>query len=190
MTNNDPYPYDNVFNGIQKLFKAERLQNGIIYISHGAQFSRAGVVGAWFIMLSLLTISIVMAVHNQFVITVLTLIPVVLILAYVMDYQGVEFDTNNKQVRNYRSYLGYKMGDWYDLEKFNQLTINQETVSEYIHDVGNRNYVTHHFYFLYLVNNENNLSIKLYEDRSITKMKLIAIKFSEISGLTFFDKNS
>lgn len=109
-----------------------------------------------------------------------------------MDYQGVEFDFKNGKVRNYKSFLGIRFGYWYILKNFTRIKIYQDSLS--INRAmgsassSSRAFDTHHYYGLYLIDDDGNPLIKLYEDESVTKVKILAAKFSKISELEFIEK--
>lgn len=177
---------------IETLLQPQKLPNGILRVKHGAQFSRFGSVAGWFVTMVLLIIAIVFNVQGILFASFPIYIACVLILAFVLDYQGIELNVALGKIRTYRSFLGYRYGKWYSLEQFTQIKILEDNIFEERalgSEAGSsRAYDNHKYYGAYLLNNDRNCFIKLFENESITKSRLFAGKFAEISGLMYDDR--
>lgn len=179
---------------INSYLKPKKLPNGIVRISHGAQFSRSGAIAGWFLMLILLIIGIVSLLNGGIIISIVLFFICSIIVAYIMDFKGIEIDTNNGKIRNYDSFMGHRSGVWYLLENFNQLKIYEDTFLEKRElDSGStyssaNSYDTHRFYTLALLNDDQNRFIKLFEDQSVTIVRIFAAKFAKVSELTLIEK--
>ncbi|GEM_PF-2814400 len=174
---------------VKTFLKHSELSNGIIRVSHGAQFSRGGMIGGWFLMMFILLVSVVFIIQDMLFYALPLILICIPIAAYIADYRGIEIDTNNGKVRSYESFLGYRMGSWYYLKNFNRLKISTDTILEkraLSVDATHRSstaYDSHRFYTLYLVNDDSDRFIKIYENQSITRVKNFADKFAGMSEL-------
>ncbi len=174
--------------------KPKKMSNGIVRVSQGAQFSRIGAVAGWFIMMFLLLIAIVLIVQGMFLSSIPIFLICFLMIVYIMDYQGIEIHPSKGKIRSYTSFLGAHFGDWYLVENFNRLIIYQDTLlqsrmmnsgSTY---AANHSFDTNRFYVLYMISDDGNQLIKLYEDESVTKVKIAGANFSSVSELELVEQ--
>mgnify|MGYP000013900262 CR=1 FL=1 len=178
---------DRIQKALTYYFKTKRLPNGVIRLSHGANFSKAGSIFAFFLTLFFILISIVYIIHGYYVFCVISLPICTLLIAYILNLEGIEIDTNDGKIRNYKSFLGVRSGDWMDIKNFNQLRICQDSILERRRiDRGStyssfRSFDNHKFYTLYLVDMSEKHFIKLNEDESVTRVRVLANKFSQLS---------
>lgn len=162
---------------------------GLFRLSHGAQFSNPGGPYGFIVLLFLIVAAIVMLFQGAYIVGLILLPVCAFVVGYVMDNQGIEVDTKNGKVRNYRSFLGLRSGDWIDLNRFNQLHICQDSILEKRTMPGGSTYSSsrkfdqHDFYTLYLTDSNEEHFIKLREEESVARVKMIASKFSELSKL-------
>ena len=108
----DNYPYNKLIEAVDRFLKPKRSSSGIIRVSHGAQFSIGGAIGGWFFMMFLLLIAIVLIIQDLFLFSIPIILFCPFIVAYIMDFQGIEFDPKNGKIRNYDSFMGYRSGVW------------------------------------------------------------------------------
>jgi hypothetical protein len=180
---------------ISKFFKVKNLVNGVIRVSHGAQFSNSGSIFGFFLTLFLILIAIVFIIQGSYTISLIICLICPIIIGYILDFQGMEIDTVNVRIRNYRSFLGFRSGQWLNLNDFNKLMIYHDSILEKRSMDGGSNYSssrifdTHNFYTLYLVDYNEKHHIKLHEDESITRIRIFATKFSELSKLHYYYNN-
>lgn len=174
---------------IETLLLPQQASDGILRVKHGAQFSRFGGVAGWFLALALLIIAIVSNVHGALFVAIPLYVFCFLIIALIADYQGIELNMNERKIRSYRSFLGYRSGEWHSQEKFTHIKILEDNIFEeraLRSEVGYfRRFDNHKYYGAYLVDKDRNNFIKLYENESVTKTRLFAGKFAEISGLNY-----
>ncbi|MFK7787410.1 MAG: hypothetical protein AB8B56_19960 [Crocinitomicaceae bacterium] len=170
-------------------FRMKQASSTLFRLSHGAQFSNPGGPYGFIVLLFLIVIAIVMFFQGSYVIGLVLLPICAFVVGFVMDTQGIEVDTQNGKVRNYRSFLGIRSGDWQDLNLFNQLHICQDSILEKRTMSGgstyssSRKYDQHNFYTLYLTDAKEKHFIKLREEESVARIKMIASKFSELTKL-------
>ena len=174
--------------------KPEKLSNGIVRVAQGAQFSRIGAVAGWFIMMFLLLIAIVLIVQGMFPLSIPIFLICFLMIVYIMDYRGIEVHPTKGKIRSYKSFLGAHFGDWYFLENFNRLIIYEDTLLQSrILNSGStyatsRSFDTNRFYVLYMISDDGDQLIKLYEDESVTKVKIAGANFSSVSELELVEQ--
>jgi hypothetical protein len=180
---------DRIVQAITENFEVKNLKHGLLRLSHGAQLSNAGSVFGFFLTLFLLIIPAVEIVQGSYVASVYILPLCVLIVAYILDYRGVEIDTQKGKVRSYKSFLGFRSGEWFNTDYFNQLRICQDSILEGRTLGGgstyssSRSFDTHKFYTLYLVDGNERHFIKLHEEESVTRVRILGSRVSERSRI-------
>lgn len=176
----------------EQLFKTKADAKGILKVSRGAQFGNSGGV-ALFMLVVLLLIGVGVSLVNGLVFIACVLAGLsVLLIGYILDIQGFEIDLKSKRIRNYHSFLGARTGAWLHLEGFKVVKVYQENLVEgramqsgYSY---RRQYDTHHYYTLVLLNPESGKIIELYEGTSYVRTMAYAKKLADLAGLTFIDK--
>ncbi len=113
-----------------EFFKLKQAKTGLVRLSHGAQFSNVGSTLGFIGSLFLLLAGVVFIIQGAYLISVIMLLICIAVLGYVLDFQGIEIDTDKGNIRNYRSFLGLRSGDWHNINNFNQLQICQDSVLE------------------------------------------------------------
>ena len=53
----------------------------------------------------------------------------IVLLPIFLDYQGIQFDLSNQNIRAYKSYFGLKRGKWVSLQGFNEVALKWERLS-------------------------------------------------------------
>ena len=48
---------------------------------------------------------------------------IILAMPIFLDYQGIEIDLENGRVRKYKSYLGWRRGEWISLDPFDEIEL-------------------------------------------------------------------
>lgn len=186
--------YQNLNTAIGRFLKPKIKNSGIVRVTHGAQFSRKGAVFGWFLLMFFLIVGVLMFVQGFLLNGILIFFLCGILVTYILDYKGIEFDFKNGKVRKYNSYMGFRSGCWYFLKNFNYLKIYEDSILE--KRALNRgttygsfnSYDTHRFYSLFLINDIEDCFIKLYENESVTRVKILAVNFAEISGLEYIEK--
>ena len=177
---------------VETLLQPLQFPDGLLRVKHGAQFSRFGGVAGWFVALALLIIAIVWNVQGALFVAFPLYAVCFLIIAFIADYQGIELNKIDGKIRSYRSFLGYHYGEWQLLEKFTHIKIREDNMYEERvlgSEAGSsRRFDNHKYYGAYLVDKDRNNFIKLYENESVTKTRLFAGKFAEISGLHYDER--
>ena len=188
MNNNHPSRKQKV---LVQFFRMKSAGTALVRLSHGAQFSNAGSTLGFIVSLFLVLGGIVSIVQGAFIVALILFLACAGVLGYVLDFQGIEMNTTKGNVRNYRSFLGLRSGDWHNLNDFNHLRICQDAILEKRTSAGGTTYSSsksfdrHNFYTLYLVDKKEERFIKLREEESVAKIKMIASKFSELSKVPF-----
>lgn len=179
---------------IETLLQPEKLPNGILRIKQGAQFSRFGAVAGWFFTMVLLITAIVFSVQGRLLMSAPLYLMCILIIAFILDLQGMELHPSNGTIRTYKSFLGYRSGRWHPVADFTHIRIFEDKIHEgRALSSGStynsyRSYDTHKFYGAYLVSRNKNAYIRLFEDESVTRAKIFAAKFAEISSLDYAER--
>jgi hypothetical protein len=174
---------------LTQIFKAKTVPHGIVRLSHGPQFSNAGSTFGFIFLLFLILIMVVSMVQGSYLMGLVLLPVCVCVVGYVLGYEGVEVDTRKMVIRQYRSFLGLRSGEWRSLTGFNSLRVCQDAILEKRSLDSGTSYATsrdfdrHVFYSLCIVNREEKLFIKLYEDENMLRISSIAENFSELSQL-------
>lgn len=185
---------NNTREAISTFFTFKEVGNGISRLSHGAQFSNIGSVVGFFVTIVLLIIAVLAIINESYVIAVLILPLCVVLVAYLMDFQGIEIDSKQSKIRNYRSFLGIRLGTWRNLAEFKELVISQDsllerrTLAASASYSSSRKYDTHRFYTLYLVDATRKNFIPLRQDDSVTRIRILAEKFSQFSQLSLHEQ--
>lgn len=175
-------------------FKLKSTGPGLHRISFGAQFSREANILAWCVTIFLLFVVGVSLFLGNYIISFLCVALAVPIIGYVLDIQGLEWNTNSHHVRAYESFLGYRTGTWMDLSDFDSLVIVQDgLMEERVLDKGtsyssSRSFDTHRFYTLCLLHKNRRTQIKLLENESITRIRQAAEAMASKTDLKLHDK--
>ncbi len=185
--------YQNLNTAIGRFLKPKIKNSGIVRVNHGAQFSRKGAVVGWFLLLFFLIVGVLMFVQGFLLNGIIIFFLCGIFVTYILDFKGIEFDFKNGKVRKYNSYMGFRSGRWHLLKNFKYLKIYEDSILEKRAldrgtTYGTFNiYDTHHFYTLFLISDIENCFIKLYENVSVSRVKILAENFAEISGLEYSD---
>lgn len=179
---------------INSLLRPKKIQSELIRIQHGAQFSKDGITFGWLLIVLLIIIAIFLIINGVVLISIPLILICIPIVAYFMDYQGIEIDSKKGKIRNYCSFLGKRTGKWHDLKDFNRLKIYQDSIIEgkmmatgSTYSSSRSDFDTHHFYALYIINDDGDQFVKLYEDESITRVRRFASRIVEMSDLVFIE---
>lgn len=181
----------NIQKALKTCFDTRITREGHIRISHGAQFSRVGAALSWFLMVFLILIVVALFINGYYLPAILLIVGCVLIAAYILDFQGAEFDMAHAKVRNYQSFLGVRSGEWHSLKELRNLKIIQESILEPRRMDGGtagsprRGHDTYFFYTLFLSGRDGKILIRLFEDENVVSVKQLATLFAEKAQLEF-----
>ncbi|MBN2610613.1 MAG: hypothetical protein JXB00_03575 [Bacteroidales bacterium] len=149
-----------------------------IRITKGPQFNLKGghILAVLFVTFLVLTISSLITAHLIF--TIVLLLISIILLNIVLDIQGIELDTKNKLIRNYRQILWIKFGKWSNLDDYRNVWLSQKNVviptSEYSDHIAD----TYHYYHVKLVDETHDREILLYEYRNYYKARTAALNIA------------
>ncbi len=159
----------------------------MIKVSRGPQFGKFGATFIFFISMFILILAVMSILENQLMNGFILIGVTIVLIGYLLDFRGFEIDFDNKRIRNYKSFLGLRYGDWFNLEEFNTLQIFNQNLLESrsigSSGYGGKEYDTHHFYTIILFNRKKDKMIPIYESNNYPKAMRFAEKLASLSGL-------
>lgn len=168
-------------------FKTKSNISNVIKVSRGPQFGKFGATFIFFISMFIIILAVISIVKNQFTNGFILIGVAVVLFGYLLDFRGFEIDFENNRIRNYKSFLGLRYGEWFNLEEFDTLQVfNQNLLegrSSPSNGYGSGEYDTHHFYTIILFNRKKDKMIPIYEGRTYPSTMRFAEKLSSHSGL-------
>lgn len=188
--------HNKLLQAVETYLNVNQETTGIVRVKHGAQFSNGAAIFGWFLTLFLILVVIFLLIENSHFSALVALMSCVPITAYILDFQGFEIDSENGKIRNYKSFLGIRSGEWLPLCDFNRLKIYQDSILEGRELASGASfsssnaYDTHNFFTLYLISDDAKHLIKLYENQSVTRVRIFAAKFASLSQLEFIERIS
>lgn len=164
---------------------------GVITLRHGPRFS--GILST-FGMISTLgcTVGTIAVFISGDVLTALLLLAGVIISAAVfLDFRGVVIDFDNRRVKQYHSFLGYRRGVWEPMNQFNKVTliwgriIGRSTASML---TGSGKRSTSDSYYVLLEGEEDVIPFEIGEYGSYKAAKSMMKQISKKCNLPFIDR--
>lgn len=181
----------NIKRMLEAVYKKKTSKSGLLRVSRGMQFDRAGVKYVSFLVMFLFVFSIITMINGSLVVGYLLVLPIPFLIAYVLDIRGFEIDFKNDKIRKYQSFLGLRSGDWMPLSAFDSVRVYQETLKtqrgKFIR-TGPKTYDTHEYYYVRLVSPGLKKSISLLELDNYGRAKYQADKISKHARLIFIEK--
>ena len=134
--------------------------------SHGPRFKSKGGILCFFIAIGVLVGVIVNGLNRDYYSASGLLFLFILLIVYALDIRGIQMDSSSKRIREYKSFMGIRYGEWFLLKDFTIIYLTNDFVTEK-YSFGNihsdKSSVTHHYYILLLVNVNTLKSIFLAE---------------------------
>ncbi|MPM10311.1 hypothetical protein SDC9_56640 [bioreactor metagenome] len=160
------------------------MNDRIINISRGPQFRGGKSAGAFFLMFFILIIVVVLFINSVFIIAFCLLAVCSLLAEYILDIRGVEVDKVNSRVREYRSLLLTRFGEWKSYKGYNSLQIADDYYlirqkEDEVMGRGRVYYEKHHRFIIVLINEEAEKNMLLAEG---SDYEGILKKVAELSG--------
>ena len=159
----------------------------IIKISRGPQFRTKGGVVLAMLFLFFFILSIAMVSNLQFLVSLISLIMSFVLFSLIIDIHGIEVDTNAHKIRDYKTFLWFRIGSWENINDFKFIYVTQQNVVTRSLEYSNQGSETYHYYFIKLVNELNKKEIVLAEFKNYYKAQHIARGIAESTGLELKD---
>lgn len=169
----------------------------IISYSKGPQFRGGRAVAPFLLVMLLIVFSAVSVVNDALILLLITLPLIAFLINFILDIQGIEIDKSKGLVREYRLEFFIKYGEWQDLKKFNQITldnqhyiIQQVTIYSHMARTNGGKSITneHHSRFIIsLVNVDPQKSIILLEKNDYWEAVELSLQISKNLNLPYDD---
>jgi hypothetical protein len=159
----------------------------VINIKQGPQFQTKGGTVFAMIFLFFAILTIFSLVQAEFTFFIFSLTIAILLLYLILDLRGIEVDTKAHKIRDYKYFIGFKFGKWYNINEFKSIYLKQKNVT--VKNSENFEYSanTYHYYHIKLVDEINNKEIFLAEYRNYYKAQKISQNIADATGLDFKD---
>lgn len=164
------------------------MEKNVINITLGPQFNQGRSAGLLVLALFLLIIDVILYVYPLYIAAIPLSLFIILLAYTILDIQGVEIDTENSLVRNYKLRLWGKSGKWVDLNHFHSIYLDYTTYNVKTRSIFTElttvkaNYHTtelHGHFLIFLIHKNENKSLLLGEKSNYHKAKEFALKCSE-----------
>lgn len=162
-------------------------KNGIINVSKGPQFNTKGGAVLAIVSLILLLISGSCLSSKEYFLSLISFIICIVLFSSVLDIHGIEVDSDLHKIRDYKVYLGFRIGKWSNINDFKSIYLTQKNViiptsegSDYASD-------TYHYYHIKFVDELNRKEIFLAEYKNYYTAQKISKDISDATGLVFKD---
>jgi len=162
-------------------------KNNRINVPQGPQFKTWGGPGIAMIFLMFLLVSIVSLIQREFLIAVGCIIITIMLLYLVLDFRGIEVDTGNHKIKDYKLFLWIKIGKWSDIKDFKTIYITSKNVTVRTSLYSGNSSETYHYYHIKLVDEATHKEIFLAEYKNYYKAQKIAMNISNVTGLELKD---
>lgn len=163
----------------------------MLRLNQGMQFDRPGGPYFVFAIIAVLIFSISLIIQGNLIVG-LALLPLLApIAAYIMDLQGIEVDFKKGKIRKYRSFLGFRTGNWMDLGAFDSVRVYQHQLKmtrSRMNKLRRHKFDSEAYYYVRLVSRGLNKSISLLELPEYHRAKYQAEQVAKHARLIFIEK--
>lgn len=161
-------------------------RNRRITISQGPLFRTRGGYLIAFVFLFFALISIITLIQLELVVLCICL-PIAITLFYLMaDIRGIQVDTHLHKIREYKLFLGFRLGKWANIKDFGSIYVTPKNVTVRQGLIGNGS-ETFHYYHIKLVDEADHREIFLAEYKNYYKALKIAAGIANATGLILKD---
>ena len=181
----------NIQRTLEAMFRQKPNTAGLLRLKKGMQFGRTIAPYVFIVLVAILSASILTMISSSFIVGLLLLPICIPLVAYIIDLQGIEVDFKNEKIRKYRSFLGLRTGDWWDLSAFDSVRVYQHELKtqkgKFIRR-GPKKYDTYAFYYVRLVSPGLTKSISILELDNYHRAKEQAEKVARAARLIMIEK--
>jgi len=170
-----------------ELFKPGEKGKDIIRVSHGPQFrAGGGVVLFMFFLLTFLLFIIGMA-QGEPTFALFCLAISAGLFSWVIDIHGIEVNKKTHQIKEYKAFLWFRIGEGKNINDFKALYLKQENVTTRTAGYAGSKGDTYFYYKIKLVDEINRLEIYLAEYQNYYKAQKISQYIADLTGIEFKD---
>ena len=93
----------------------------LIVIPQGPQFRAKGGTFVAFVFINFMLFFLVFLFKGEFLASLIALFLAAILFFYFIDIRGIEFNPKDRLVRQYKSYLWFKFGNWDEISNYTQI---------------------------------------------------------------------
>ncbi|PLX11354.1 MAG: hypothetical protein C0594_03760 [Marinilabiliales bacterium] len=165
----------------------------IIQISRGPQFRNGKGAGLFVLTLFILITSIALSIGNLVNYAIPGFVLAILLLSFIIDFQGIELDKKNNKIRNYRMFLWFRYGSWVSFDSYKSIQLEKDSYTTSIIDpfgfatrIGPASKTfTHRHYVITAINPESNEGLVIAEIRIYEQAVSFIEKTAKEFGLPY-----
>ena len=162
-------------------------KNNVIKVSKGPQFKTKGGIFLAMIFLLFLFFSLAFLYQAELLFALICFLISAAIFSLVLDIHGIELDTSERKIRDYKAFLWFKIGEWSNINDFKSIYLTQKNVTIRTSAYSGGTADTYHYYHIKLVDELNKKEILLAEYKNYYKALKISRNVADATGLEFKD---
>jgi len=162
-------------------------EDQVINIRKGPQFKTRGGPALAAAFLFLLVFSVIGLLINEYLVSLICFLLCIPVFSLVLDIKGIEYDKSLHQIKDYKLFLWFRIGQWKNIHDFTSIYLTNKDLVVATSEYSGGTFDTYHYYYIKLVDEVNNKEILLAEYKNYYKALQISKGITDATGLKFKD---